>query len=266
MPSWLTELLKARGVATPFIYAAAIYGFFVWLDKKASGQAKKAISSWLVPSEYDRAAVQAAILEMFDRVYTRPLFTWRAFGRSAAITITATTLLISDTIIGTLMIYLHLTVDVNFTLMQLLILVFVIMANVTSDYISLFVVKYVLSSGRISPFRALIIGPALGLTFVLFFIFIRLFVSHIAVSLIFFATGLGRELSWWLPIRTYLSYSITEPYIFASAAALLVHMWLPLFALCVGLLKGLNYFLLAAKKAQWFLKRGNDHPLEAIGL
>jgi hypothetical protein len=50
-----------------------------------------------------------------------------------------------------------------------------------------------------------------------------------------------------------------------SAGALLVHLWLPLFALCVGLLKGLNYFLLAANAAKWFLKRGKDHPLEAVG-
>jgi hypothetical protein len=30
-------------------------------------------------------------------------------------------------------------------------------------------------------------------------------------------------------------------------------------------LKGLNYFLSAAHRAQWFLKRGKDHPLEAVG-
>jgi hypothetical protein len=50
-----------------------------------------------------------------------------------------------------------------------------------------------------------------------------------------------------------------------SEGALLVHLWLPLFAISVVLLKGLNYFLLAAKTAQWFLKRGKDHPLEAVG-
>jgi hypothetical protein len=83
----LAEILKALGFTTPFIYAAATYGFFHWLDKKASGPAKRAISGWLEPREYDRAAVAAAIVELFDRVYTRPLLRWFAFVRSALITI-----------------------------------------------------------------------------------------------------------------------------------------------------------------------------------
>jgi hypothetical protein len=49
MPTWLSEVLKLLGFSTPFVYAAAVYGFFHYLDKKASGQAKKAISAWLQP-------------------------------------------------------------------------------------------------------------------------------------------------------------------------------------------------------------------------
>ena len=52
---------KAPGLHKPLVYAAATCGFFLWLDKKASGPAKKAIS--LQPKEYDRAAIAAAILE-----------------------------------------------------------------------------------------------------------------------------------------------------------------------------------------------------------
>jgi hypothetical protein len=37
MPGWLTEMLKLLGFTTPFIYAVTTYGFFHWLDKKASG-------------------------------------------------------------------------------------------------------------------------------------------------------------------------------------------------------------------------------------
>ena len=48
-------------------------------------------------------------------------------------------------------------------------------------------------------------------------------------------------------------------------AALVVHMWLPLFGLCVLLLRGLNYFRLAVGETQWFLKSGQEHPLDAIG-
>src|SRR6266436_3548644 len=88
MPGWLTELMKQLpGYAPAFAYASITYGFFLWLDKKASGPAKKAISGWLVPKAYDRAAISVAILEMFDRLYTQPLLSLRAFRRSAVITI-----------------------------------------------------------------------------------------------------------------------------------------------------------------------------------
>ena|ERR1700730_1883359 len=96
MASWWTELPKVWGFTTPFIYASAAYGFFHWLDKKASGPAKKAISSWLEPKEYDKAAVAAAIVELFDRVYTRPLLRWRALGRSASITLLLSGILIYE--------------------------------------------------------------------------------------------------------------------------------------------------------------------------
>ncbi len=96
MPGWLAEVLKALGFTTPFIYAAATYGLFHLADKKASGQAKRAISGWLEPKEYDKAAVSAAIIEMFDRVYTRPLLSWRALFRSALITFAVTLIVLRE--------------------------------------------------------------------------------------------------------------------------------------------------------------------------
>jgi hypothetical protein len=94
MPPWLTEIAKLLGFTTPLIYAGATYGFFLWLDKKASEPAQKAISGWLVPKEYNEAGIRSAILEMFDRVYTRPLLAWRAFRRSTQITVCVTVIAI----------------------------------------------------------------------------------------------------------------------------------------------------------------------------
>jgi hypothetical protein len=55
MPGWLTEALKLLGFTAPFAYAAAVYGVFHFLDKKASGQAKKAIATvaaqWIWPGD-----------------------------------------------------------------------------------------------------------------------------------------------------------------------------------------------------------------------
>jgi hypothetical protein len=32
IPGWLTKVLDQLALATPFLYAAAIYGIFRWLD------------------------------------------------------------------------------------------------------------------------------------------------------------------------------------------------------------------------------------------
>jgi hypothetical protein len=47
--------------------------------------------------------------------------------------------------------------------------------------------------------------------------------------------------------------------------AIVVHLWLPLFAVSLLIVRGLNLFRQVAASMQWFLKRGNEHPFEAIG-
>jgi hypothetical protein len=71
--SIVSEALKLLGFGTPFIYASATYGFFHYLDRKASGKAKQAISAWFKPLEYDKAAVATVLVELFDGLYTTPL-------------------------------------------------------------------------------------------------------------------------------------------------------------------------------------------------
>jgi len=66
----LGVFLKYAGLAVPFIYAAATYGIFRFLDKKASGQAKKAISTWIGSANIDKQQSAAVALEIFDRIYT----------------------------------------------------------------------------------------------------------------------------------------------------------------------------------------------------
>jgi hypothetical protein len=44
-----------------------------------------------------------------------------------------------------------------------------------------------------------------------------------------------------------------------------VHLWLPLLALCVVLLRVLDLLLASAGRMQWFLKQGQHHPLDALG-
>jgi hypothetical protein len=252
MPGWLTEVLKALGFTTPFIYAAATYGFFHWLDRKASGPAKKAISDWLEPREYDRAAVAAAILEVFDRVYTRPLLAWPAFRRSALITV-CVTLLVAHTFDKRF----YAMISVLFYNAEPLLgfIVTAFLVNIASDYIALFIVRGRLVDSRITPSLALIVAPALGVVFVLLCIFLRACI-YVLVAMFIRDVHLD-DIPDEMFDRTHVVWSI---------GALIVHLWLPFFALCIGLVKGLNYILLATKQVQWFLKRGKHHPLDALGL
>src|SRR5262245_4131018 len=49
-------------------------------------------------------------------------------------------------------------------------------------------------------------------------------------------------------------------------AGLLVHVWLLLFAMGALLMQVLNGVLYASKTMQWFLDKGDQNPLEAIGI
>ncbi len=256
----VAQVLKLLGFTTPFIYAAATYGFFHWLDKKASGPAKRAISGWLEPKEYDRAAIAAAVLELFDRVYTRPLQAWPAVLRSALITVTISILFVYELagdpsevhyfpsgLRGAAYGYYGESVRVIYFFIALGL-------NIISDYAALFVIRLWLNNDAPSPLKALLVGPAFGLALITSVIIVRDTVMSFA--LFYSMKGLPE----WLALNT------TEPvYIALSLSALAVHLWLPVFALCVGLVKGLNYIILATKQIQWFIKRGKDHPLDALG-
>src|ERR1700720_4252805 len=85
MPVNLDRAFTAIGLGTPIYIAIATYTFFRWLDRKASAQAKRVISQWLKSELFRNVDLSAAIIGAFDRIYTKPLWQVRAFGRSAAI-------------------------------------------------------------------------------------------------------------------------------------------------------------------------------------
>src|SRR5882724_3351701 len=86
MPPWLTEVLKLLGFTTPFVYAAATYGVFHWLDKKASGPAKRALTARLQSQPPNKETLANYALEVFDRIYSRPFLHWRGLFRSSVLT------------------------------------------------------------------------------------------------------------------------------------------------------------------------------------
>jgi hypothetical protein len=257
MPLWLTELSKlVPSIAPALAYAAATFGFFHWLDKKASPAAKKAFTRWLQPVPYDQKAIVRAGLELFDRLYTTPLLSVSAFLRSSLFTTIMFCIFLYEFTDPRMLNDIPLVDNVVPLLLGLLI-------NILSDYVSLFVVRRWLSAG-VAKIRILLVGPAIGLIVVVLFQLMR--------DLIFLALSTIVQPSWTVvfnPIVVVavisMHFQIGHEWFGTTLSAFVVHLWLPLLVLSIGLLKGLNYFRSGAVWTQWFLTKGRDHPLDAAG-
>src|SRR5258708_1493398 len=86
-----------------------------------------------------------------------------------------------------------------------------------------------LADSRITPFLALTIGPLLGVLFVALCIFARTCIGLLTVT--------QEDDYWWLNIDIVLPMIMDQYYLTTSASALVVHLWLPYFALCVSLVQ-----------------------------
>jgi hypothetical protein len=262
MPSALTEALKLLGFTTPFIYALSTYRIFIHFDKRGvSAKAKRAISDWLQPHKYDRAAVGDAILEIFNFIYSNHLFSLTALKRSACITI-----------VVSFIFYFEMNGFGDFTTKYLLFWSYIriiaeefippLLTNIMSDYIALFVVKRYIILGKTNTIKALLLGPLAGMLIVIIFLIIRFLI------IVLWAAFLEPTSDHLARFHTYITsdwatiYTLDRPF---SLAALIVHLWLPFFGVCVAVLKILNYFRIAVGSVQLFLSRGSEHPLEAIG-
>jgi len=265
MPSWMADLLKVLGLSTPAIYAAGTYGLFHWLDEKSSDEAKSTISKLLQPKDYDPFAISATLVEIFNRIYTPHLLSWSAFWRSALFTMCMFAIFLYEIYHG------HKS-NVDWSIVQMALggdvqivasLGFTAATNVISDYLSLFVVKHLLMTTKGKPLLALCAGPLSGISIVLLFNV----VSNAALSL-YLLILLRDEWSQGYLALLYenIRGNIVNPeWLGLSVSALIVHLWLPLFSISVGVLRLLNYLRQAVGWTQWFLKEGDRHPFEAIG-
>jgi len=253
MPSWLTDVLKVVGLTTPFVYGYAVYMICLHFDKRGiSAKAKAALANWLQPKEQDPGVVGDAVLEIFDRVYSKPLLSFRAFGRSSIITIVVTAICLYETW----------PTDVPFfradypasKIAFFFILSFLI--NIFLDYVSLFLVRHFLIIGRSKPITSALLAPVAGALFVFLIFTSRGVLVLLSVEYLSYGDRL------FLALRRTL-FTLSTDGLFVGA--LVVHLWLPLLAFSVGLVKLLNYFRAAVGMTQIILSRGGAHPLEAIG-
>jgi hypothetical protein len=223
--------------------------------------------SLLALKKYDNAAVAAAVLEAFNRVYTPRLLSWRAFGRSALYTICLSTLFLYEA--GFLQIFLHYPTDDKFYAIEKCFLVLMgtvlqVCTNIVSDYGSLFPVKRLLASKTIRPSIALWVGPLIGMAVVAL---CNLIGNAIYTLIMLGSWGFRDGSAEYLSFLQYsLESTISTPlWRVLLAAGMVVHLWLPLFSLSVASLRLLNNLRRAVGWTQWFLKDGRKHPFEAIG-
>jgi hypothetical protein len=277
----LRQALELLGLSTPFIYTAATYAAFKYLDKRASAQAKRAISDWLQPLPYDKAAVASAMLEVFDKLFTRPLWGWRAMVRSTIFSLVMMLIYFYEKLL--LPAYGGLATDAwehfggpnrRHMIFAVAEVVSPIVTNIILDYISLFVVRRWLSVAGEKPMFALLSAWVVGALVIFLLYWVRDFVMiggtiyfdgfgphSFRDVLILLMGSFSSSLGLWAGYLTSNDYDVNI--LFVPAVA--IHLWLPLFALCVLFLQVANALVTAIVKMQWFLKKGRDHPLEAVG-
>jgi hypothetical protein len=257
MPGWLTELLKVLGFTTPFVYAAAAYGVFHWLDKKASLPARNAMRAWIQSdTKIDTTNV---IVGLFDRIYTHPLLAWRAFGRSAAITIVVCCLIWAEERMFQYWIRQSAKIDLAW-----LFVLFALISNVLSDYVSLFAVRKSLLLSKSRPLASLLAGTLAGVLIVLGLYLVRLILLLMVRFLLLEGAVSPSDLKRISLLAVEQIFDVYEDRTLYPALA--VHLWLPLFGVAIVIAQALTWLARAAGWMQWFLKQGRDHPFEAVGL
>lgn len=262
--STLNSAMSLLGLSTPFLYALATYGLFRFLDRKASGAAKSAINDWCDAKGRKNVDLGSSILELFDRIYERPLWSIRSFGRSALASTVLMLIATIDAVMGPkrdqLLFY------------PQFFMIFVggaFVTTVLSDYASLFVVRRFLAI-RGKNVAVTVIGGALtGMTIVvIFYIFRVLLVGQLLLIGSAENPGASPEEADEAVYGYYVDMMVAiweAPRTALLLPALGVHLWLPLFGIGIVFTRVLNSFAWSVSKMQWFLKRGRFHPLEAIG-
>jgi hypothetical protein len=263
MDEFLKKLSENFGYATPFLYAAGAYKLFDWLDEKASDDAKALLASTMNLKEKSTKDVASALVEVFDRIYTFPLWSRQCLLRSILFSVVVTIVYAYE--------YLNLRSDLfhvfrdvwnggprKFEMARLYGYYYggVLLTNAVTDYVSLFIIRPWLMRAGSRPVLALLFAILLGVHVVCLGAAVRAWIASFTTC--FCELLLLPTSSWPLVL-----WDRTAPTI---APALVVFAWLPLFALgilAVRILRPLSWFV---SKVKWGLKDGAAHPLKAVAI
>jgi hypothetical protein len=153
--------------------------------------------------------------------------------------------------------------------------------NIVSDYLALFVIRMWLVNDQLTTRQAFWHAPLAGILLVISFMGLRIVLYLMVISI---SGGAVYDALHNLNLRgddphgprswsyiglfnketsSQIFWSLFKMHGPGALAALLVHLWLPLFAICVYVMKSRYYTLYAAKYVEGYLEK--DHELEALG-
>jgi hypothetical protein len=255
------KLLESLGFAAPLLYAAAAYGLFNWLDENLSDAAKAALASTMKLKDSSKEQVASALVEVFDRIYTAPLLSWRAFARSLQFT---------TVVLAIYLFELHRLAPDSYSqgwdqpLKTYRVWGLVWLFNVLTDYLSLFVIRSLLIRSGTRP----VIGLALGTLSGAAIVYVANVLRFMVYFIVMFVTepnafSLAQVLT--LLFTTETAYVVSPGEMVVLWPAMAVFIWLPLFALGILAIRALTPLSWIVENARWALKGGDQHPLRAIG-
>jgi hypothetical protein len=271
---WLKYLDQFTHIGAPAALAGATYALFHFLDKTASGVAKETITGWIRGDRYNRFDLQSAMLLVFDKLYCLP-FGVRTIIRSATLTTLAFLLTqiywmwIHNSLVATTWGEPRTTFEIAFWL-----------SNIISDLISLFFVRlwFRKTSERIGITMSLlgcIIPSLIGIVACYYAAFVAASVLGYQLEIFDYISVTGPsgggsmmlgDLGDETESEFLLKFFLDDNLAWIMLSSLLMFIWLPLCFFGYLGLRFLNIFLYFIDLTQWFIKRGNQHPLRAIGV
>jgi hypothetical protein len=248
----METLAEALGLATPFAYAASVYGAFAWLENDATENAKSALAGAMRLREFDGNQVGLAIVEVFDLLYTRPLLGLRALFRSILFTVVVTAVYSYEHLPQTFSKAVFGSDDpTDLHNPYRAFLVGMLLTNAVTDHVSLFAIRKWLAGWGASPVLGMLFGA-----------FIGLFIVGVGFAL---RAMLTEALSGF----AMLDFDVFKGYLNVSYYGILpgalVFVWLPLFAFGILAIRAVAPLSWVVTRVQWASKSANEHPLRAVG-
>jgi hypothetical protein len=243
----LADLANYFGYGPPFMYAGAALVVFLWLDTDASEEAKATLANTMKLGVLEENKLAFVLVELFDRLYTYPLLSWRAFVRAMIFTLLITAMLFvdfADRINPSDMKQMTFTVALS------------MLCNVITDYIALFIIRPWLKWCGSKSVSTLMSRTIIGVLVML-----------IGATARWMALYLSLGLAWYFPELRSMYGAIGDvpyTYLFAAPAAV-AFAWLPLFMIGVMVSRFLLQSTWLVEKAQWFSRYVTEHPLQMIG-